>query len=78
MASALPLIPSNIAADVARDLSVAHESWMQDWPLEVASPSRLEEFVSRCEVEGREEHRTAILALILASLDEAFAGGSLH
>ncbi|MFD3707433.1 hypothetical protein ACFWUP_30225 [Nocardia sp. NPDC058658] len=31
------------AAQIA---NVAHEAWMQDWPVEVADPQRLDEFVA--------------------------------
>jgi hypothetical protein len=73
MTSHLPVISQSVALEVSRDLKVAYESWMQDWPIEVADPARLEEFVVRCEAEERGSHRTAILAVVIASLDEACA-----
>ncbi|MFI6048386.1 hypothetical protein ACIA8C_42710 [Nocardia sp. NPDC051321] len=30
---------------VARLANIAHEGWMQDWPIEVSDPARLDEFV---------------------------------
>ncbi|MEU0873832.1 hypothetical protein [Nocardia brasiliensis] len=33
------------ASRVARLANIAHEGWMQDWPIEVSDPARLDEFV---------------------------------
>ncbi|WP_433579226.1 hypothetical protein [Nocardia brasiliensis] len=33
------------ASRVAQLANIAHESWMQDWPIEVSDPARLDEFV---------------------------------
>ncbi|MEU4651452.1 hypothetical protein [Nocardia fluminea] len=33
------------AARVAQLANIAHEDWMQDWPIEVSDPARLDEFV---------------------------------
>ncbi|MFB8005072.1 hypothetical protein [Nocardia sp. NPDC056000] len=33
------------AARVAQLANIAHESWMQDWPIEVSDAARLDEFV---------------------------------
>ncbi|WP_280392391.1 hypothetical protein [Nocardia brasiliensis] len=33
------------ASRVARLANIAHEVWMQDWPIEVSDPARLDEFV---------------------------------
>jgi hypothetical protein len=50
----MPESPSTIpgrdsAAVAARLANVAHESWMQDWPIEVASAERFEEFLALLE-----------------------------
>ncbi|WP_328400993.1 hypothetical protein [Nocardia sp. NBC_00403] len=33
------------ASRVAQQANIAHEDWMQDWPIEVSDPARLDEFV---------------------------------
>ncbi|MFD6393717.1 hypothetical protein [Nocardia sp. NPDC060259] len=33
------------ASRVAQLANIAHENWMQDWPIEVSDPARLDEFV---------------------------------
>ncbi|WP_410875115.1 hypothetical protein [Nocardia sp. A7] len=33
------------AARVAQLANIAHKDWMQDWPIEVSDPARLDEFV---------------------------------
>lgn len=76
MSAGLPAIHRTTAEDVAKAVGVAHESWMQDWPLEVADAHRTEEFLSHYLTERKPEHRLAIAALIVASLDDAFALGT--
>src|ERR1035441_7259120 len=72
----LPLIGRTAAEAVARTVGVDYEPWLQDWPLEVADAGRIEEFVMHYGRERDPEHRLAIPALIVASLDDAFALGA--
>jgi hypothetical protein len=65
------------AEAVAKAVGVAYESWMQDWPIEVADGDRTGEFVSHYENEQRPEHRLAIAELIVASLDDAVPLGAV-
>ena len=69
----LPWIGQLAAKAVAMTVKVDYQPWMQDWPLEVADAGRVEEFLTHYERERNPEHRHAIAALILASLDDAFA-----
>ncbi len=36
---------SDSASRVAQLANIARESWMQDWPIEVSDPARLDEFI---------------------------------
>jgi hypothetical protein len=58
--------------EVAVIMKIACESWMQDWPIEVADGNRLEEFLEYCERENRPEHGAIMAEILLASLDDAF------
>jgi hypothetical protein len=71
----LPNISGAVARELANILGVAHESWMQDWPIEVADPNRLDDFITHYEEESREDFRLATMTLVFASLDEAFSQG---
>lgn len=48
---------------------------MQDWPVEASDAGRVEEFLGHYHRAKRPEHRRAIAAVILCSLEEAFASG---
>jgi len=72
MSEHLPIIERSTAEAVAKTVGVAHEAWMQDWPLEVANWDRVGEFLDHYEMERNPEHRLAIVSLIVASLEEAF------
>ena len=50
---------------------MAGDEWMQDWPLEVADPSRLDEFLDLLKGAESEDDRVALMELVLYSLDEA-------
>jgi hypothetical protein len=76
MSAGLPAIHRTTAEAVAKAVGVVCEPWMQDWPLEVADADRIEEFLSHYGRERNTEHRIAIAALIVASLDDAFALGT--
>ena len=64
-------IPASSARKIATELNVEHDKWMQDWPLEVANPARVSEFL-RYYQEGdwSDSERFGIMQLILYSLDE--------
>ncbi|RLB49193.1 MAG: hypothetical protein DRJ42_21565 [Deltaproteobacteria bacterium] len=49
---------------------MADEPWMQDWPLLVADPARVEEFIELYEASTEDEERFALMELVLCSLDE--------
>ena len=68
-----PWTPGSVADDVAVAVGIAHEAWMQDWPIEAASSEHLENAVAYAETETREEHLLAALTVILTSLDDAFS-----
>ena len=72
----LPSINRITAEAVAKRVGVACDPWMQDWPIEVADATRIEEFLSHYQRNQEPEHRLAIAALIVASLDDAFASGT--
>ena len=55
-------------AELAR---VADEDWMQDWPLEVADAARLEEFLELLEAAEDDQSRSALMSLVLYSIDAA-------
>ena len=73
----LPAFDSTTANDVARVLGIPYEPWMQDWPLEAADHERVEEFLRHYHGADRPEVRRGIVAVILCSLDKAFAAGPL-
>lgn len=75
MSAYLPLIDWTTAEAIAKVVRVTWHPSMQDWPLEVSDGDRVEEFLSHFEREQRPEHRRALAALIVASLDDAFALG---
>jgi hypothetical protein len=58
-------------ARIAALASVPEDGWMQDWPLEVADPSRLDEFVDLLKRAESDDDRFALMELVLYSLDEA-------
>lgn len=58
-------------ARIAALASVAGDEWMQDWPLEVADPSRLDEFIDLLKGAESDDDRFALMELVLYSLDEA-------
>lgn len=72
MSSDLPTFTKATMQEVAASLGIACEPWMQDWPIEVADGTRLEEFIDHYENEKRPEHRLAIVEVLLVSLDDAF------
>lgn len=76
MSADLPSFSQRVAKSVARELGVAHEQWMQDWPIEVADADRIEEFFAHLETETRPDHQRAIVTLVIASLDESFCSGT--
>lgn len=76
MSAGLPAIQWTTAEAVAKAVGVACEPWMQDWPLEVADAHRTEEFLSYYGAERNPGRRLAIAALIVASIDDAFAVGT--
>ncbi len=76
MSESLPTIHRTTAEAVAKAVGVAYEPWMQDWPVEAADAARIEEFLTYYEGERNPDYRLAIAALIVASLDDAFALGT--
>ncbi len=64
-----PWTPFAVAEEVATVIGVRHDSWMQDWPIEVSDHTRLTHFVTCAENEHREEHFLAIMTLVLDSFD---------
>ncbi|MEZ5414194.1 MAG: hypothetical protein R3F03_07760 [Opitutaceae bacterium] len=66
-------VSSEVMAKVAGNLDVKFESWMQDWPLEVANPARLSDFLHHYEIEKDIERRRLIAELIAYSLNDAFS-----
>src|SRR2546430_1857474 len=68
-----PATDGATAGAVAKTVGVAYEPWMQDWPIEVADPDRIAEFLSHYEKEENPKRRLAIAELIVASLDDAVA-----
>ncbi len=62
---------------VAALAGVDHAAWMQDWPLEVADPSRLEEFIDLLLTSDTADNRTGsglafeLARLVIYSLDAA-------
>ena len=73
MSEGLPTIHRTTAEAVAKAVGVPYEPWMQDWPVEAADAARIEEFLTYYGRERNPEHRLATAALIVASLDDAFA-----
>ncbi|PXX58700.1 hypothetical protein DFR70_11335 [Nocardia tenerifensis] len=58
------------ASRVAQLANIAHESWMQDWPIEVSDPARLDEFVDLLRANKAEwELSFWLLDLMLASAE---------
>ncbi len=56
---------------VAQLANVVHESWMQDWPIEVADPERLDEFVDLLNAnKGDWELSFWLLDLVLESAND--------
>ena len=72
MPLAVPPFTHCTAQAIAKEIGVACEEWMQDWPIEVADGSRVEEFFTYFEAETRPDFRRAALALVIVSLDEVF------
>ncbi len=74
----LPTFTYATMQEVAGKPGIAHESWMQDWPIEVADGTRLEEFLGHYEDEKNPEHKLAMAQVLLVSLDMAFIEKILH
>lgn len=64
-------IGSATRAKIAALASVAGDDWMQDWPLEVADSSRLDEFIDLLTRAESDDDRFALMELVLYSFDEA-------
>lgn len=64
-------IGSATRAKIAALAKVAADDWMQDWPLEVADSSRLDEFIDLLSGADTDDDRFALMELVLYSLDEA-------
>ena len=64
-------IGSATQARIAALASVAADEWMQDWPLEVADSSRLDEFIDLLKRAESDDDRFALMELVLYSLDDA-------
>lgn len=58
-------------ARIAALASVAGDEWMQDWPLEVADASRLDEFIDLLKRAESDDDRFALMEQVLYSFDEA-------
>ncbi|MGW4094435.1 hypothetical protein [Nocardia sp. NPDC004750] len=59
------------ASRVAQLANIAHQSWMQDWPIEVSDPARLEEFVGLLLVHKADwELSFLLLDLVLESAED--------
>ncbi|MGE0403382.1 MAG: hypothetical protein AB7T06_42130 [Kofleriaceae bacterium] len=56
---------------IAALANVPEDEWMQDWPLEVADPSRLDEFIDLLKNAESDDDRFALMELVLYSLDVA-------
>jgi hypothetical protein len=54
---------------LTRDLHLATDSWMQDWPLEVADPNRVAEFCAYYDAATSDDVRFDAMALALHSMD---------
>jgi hypothetical protein len=72
MSTQLPIFTKDSMAEVASMMGIAFEPWMQDWPVEIADGTRLEDFLNCCESEERPDRREVMAEVLLASLDEAF------
>ncbi len=72
----LPIFAPGTEEAVAEKCRVARESWMQDWPIEVADPDRIEEFFAHLEIETEPDYQRAMVTLVIASLDVAFVIGA--
>jgi hypothetical protein len=57
---------------LAQKIGVAHDDWMQDWPLEVADANRIEEFIDFYEAEESVDFRQLLAELITFSIEELF------
>ena len=56
---------------LAQLTGVQYAAWMQDWPIEVADPRRVEEFLHVYESEAlNSEEKRALMMLVLCSFDE--------
>lgn len=65
-------VTANAVQRVTRRLDLPDGGGMQDWPLEIANPSRLDEFVKAYDEDWLDDDdRFAIVQLITASFDEA-------
>lgn len=58
-------------ARIAALANVPAEAGMQDWPLEVADASRLDEFIALLEKAENDDDRFALMELVLYSVDDA-------
>jgi hypothetical protein len=75
MSAQLPIFTKDTMTQVASLMGIACEPWMQDWPLEVADGTRLEEFLNCYEIEERPDRCEVMAEVLLVSLDEAFQQG---
>ncbi len=73
MNSLLPTFKGTTIEQVAAKLRIACEPWMQDWPVEVADGTRIDEFLEHYEKEESPEHRLVIAEVLLVSLDHVFS-----
>jgi hypothetical protein len=62
-----------VRARIAARARVDDCEWMQDWPLEVADPARVLEFIALLRETTDPDDRHALMELVLFSLDEASA-----
>ncbi|RVU41388.1 hypothetical protein EA187_18770 [Lujinxingia sediminis] len=61
-----------VTARVAARLGLPWHINMQDWNIEVADPTRIDDFLSALAAASEREERICLLDLVLASLDEWF------
>ena len=70
-----PWTPPDVADEVALATGIAHESWMQDWPIEAAHTACLEQVLELAEKETRPDHLAAFLTILLCRLDDDLTQG---
>lgn len=67
-----------IAPRVAARAGVAYDRSMQDWPVEVGDPDRLDEFIALYETAADDHERTLLMELIFVSMDLSEDAGAPH